>query len=72
MNAENFQSFDGTTLALHRMGEGRPVVLLHGLFSNADMNWIRFGLTGRIAGQGYEVLNVFARVAKDRAAPRSR
>ncbi len=56
MNTENFQSFDGTMLALHRMGEGRPVVLLHGLFSNADMNWIRFGHAQRIAEQGYEVL----------------
>ncbi len=25
------------------LGEGRPVVLLHGLFSDAEMNWIKFG-----------------------------
>ena len=69
MNAENFQSFDGTTLALHRMGEGRPVVLLHGLFSNADMNWIRFGHAQRIAEQGYEVLMLDFRVHGQSEAP---
>ena len=36
-------SFDGTELAVHRLGSGRPVMLLHGLFSSAEMNWIRFG-----------------------------
>ena len=28
---------------LARVGEGRPVILLHGLFSDAPMNWINFG-----------------------------
>jgi pimeloyl-ACP methyl ester carboxylesterase len=69
MNTENFQSFDGTTLALHRMGKGRPVVLLHGLFSNADMNWIRFGHAQRIVDQGYEVLMLDFRVHGQSEAP---
>lgn len=69
MSTENFQSFDGTTLALHRMGEGRPVVLLHGLFSNADMNWIRFGHAQRIVDQGYEVLMLDFRVHGQSEAP---
>ena len=34
---------DGVELAWHEMGEGRPVVLLHGLFSDAQINWIKFG-----------------------------
>ena len=42
-HTDHFASFDGTQLALHRKGEGRPLVLLHGLFSSAQMNWIRFG-----------------------------
>ena len=37
---ELVQSFDGTTLAVHRLGSGRPLVLLHGLFSSAEMNSI--------------------------------
>jgi pimeloyl-ACP methyl ester carboxylesterase len=38
------------------MGEGRPVILLHGLFSDANMNWIRFGHAGRIAAKGFRVI----------------
>ena len=34
---------DGVELAWHELGEGRPVILLHGLFSDAQMNWIKFG-----------------------------
>ena len=39
---------DGVRLAYHEQGEGRPVVLLHGLFSDATMNWIKFGQAARI------------------------
>jgi pimeloyl-ACP methyl ester carboxylesterase len=35
-------SFDGTELAVHRTGEGKPILLLHGLFSDAHTNWIKF------------------------------
>jgi pimeloyl-ACP methyl ester carboxylesterase len=31
---------DGVELAYHEVGAGRPAVLLHGLFSDAVMNWI--------------------------------
>ena len=34
---------DGVELAWRETGEGRPVVLVHGLFSDAEMNWIKFG-----------------------------
>jgi pimeloyl-ACP methyl ester carboxylesterase len=47
---------DGVDLAFHEMGEGRPVVLLHGLFSDANMNWIRFGHAARIASDGFRVI----------------
>ena len=33
----------GTSIAVHRLGRGGPVVLLHGLASSADTNWIRYG-----------------------------
>lgn len=49
-----FTGYSGTRLALHRMGEGRPVVLLHGLFSSAEVNWIKFGTAARIAAAGFE------------------
>src|SRR5437763_9283781 len=47
---------DGIDLAFHEMGRGRPVVLLHGLFSDANMNWIRFGHAARIAAAGFRVI----------------
>jgi len=47
---------DGVPLAYHEVGEGRPVLLLHGLFSDAVMNWIRFGHAERIAARGFRVI----------------
>ena len=41
---------------LSRAGQGRPVVLLHGLFSDAQMNWIKFGHAERIAASGFRVI----------------
>jgi pimeloyl-ACP methyl ester carboxylesterase len=47
---------DGVRLAYHELGDGRPVVLLHGLFSDAVMNWIKFGHAARIAREGFRVI----------------
>jgi pimeloyl-ACP methyl ester carboxylesterase len=47
---------DGVELAYHELGEGRPVILLHGLFSSAEMNWIRFGHAEKIAAVGLRVI----------------
>jgi pimeloyl-ACP methyl ester carboxylesterase len=47
---------DGVKLAWHELGEGRPVILLHGLFSDAQMNWIKFGHAERIASEGFRVI----------------
>ena len=66
---DTFTGFDGAELALHRLGSGRPVVLLHGLFSDARMNWIKFGHAAAIAGQGYEVLMPDLRAHGRSAAP---
>jgi pimeloyl-ACP methyl ester carboxylesterase len=52
----HWKASDGVELAYHELGEGRAVVLLHGLFSDANMNWIRFGHAGRIAAQGFRVI----------------
>lgn len=56
MNGEFFPGFDGTRLALHRMGSGRPLVMLHGLFSNAEMNWVKWGHAQLLADAGFECL----------------
>lgn len=47
---------DGVELAWREVGEGRPVILLHGLFSDAQMNWIKFGHAPRIAAEGLRVI----------------
>ncbi len=69
MKTEHFASFDGTQLALHRAGSGTPFVLLHGLFSSAQMNWIKWGHAEAIAANGYEVLMLDFRVHGDSEAP---
>src|ERR1044072_5393430 len=47
---------DGVKLAYHELGQGRPVILLHGLFSDAIVNWIKFGHAARIAAEGFRVI----------------
>jgi len=47
---------DGVELAWRETGEGRAVILLHGLFSDAGMNWIKFGHADRIAREGFRVI----------------
>ena len=47
---------DGVELAYHELGSGRPVVLLHGLFSDAETNWIKFGTAARVAARGFRVI----------------
>ena len=51
-----FAASDGVELAWHELGQGRAVVLLHGLFSDANMNWIKFGHAERIASAGFRVI----------------
>ncbi|PLK24260.1 alpha/beta fold hydrolase [Novosphingobium sp. TH158] len=63
------EGIGGTRLAIHRMGEGRPLVLLHGLFSSAEVNWIKFGHADRIAEAGFEVIMPDLRAHGASAAP---
>jgi pimeloyl-ACP methyl ester carboxylesterase len=65
-----FTASDGVDLAWHELGEGRAVVLLHGLFSSADMNWIRFGHAAEIASRGFRVIMPDLRAHGESAAPR--
>lgn len=67
--SEHFASFDGTRLAYHTMGAGRPVVLLHGLFSSAHMNWIKWGHDERLAAAGFRAVMLDFRVHGESDAP---
>ena len=49
-------SFDGAEIAWREMGEGRAVVLLHGLFSDAQTNWIRYGHANALVNRGLRVI----------------
>ncbi len=51
-----FASFDGVEIAWQEIGEGRPLVLIHGLYSNAWTNWIRYGHAARLADAGHRVI----------------
>ena len=56
VRSERVASFDGTEIAVHRLGAGRPVLMLHGLFSSAEMNWLRFGHAQKLADAGFEAI----------------
>ena len=53
---QQWTASDRIELAYHELGAGRPVILLHGLFSDANMNGIKFGHAARIAGKGFRVI----------------
>ncbi len=53
---ETITAPDATRIAVHRMGEGRPVLLFHGLFSSAEMNWMKFGHAALLAENGFECI----------------
>jgi pimeloyl-ACP methyl ester carboxylesterase len=52
----HFQGRGGVELAYREMGEGRPLVLIHGYFSTATVNWVRYGHAAKIAACGYRVV----------------
>jgi pimeloyl-ACP methyl ester carboxylesterase len=45
-------------MVFHEMGpaDGRPVILIHGLFSNAQTNWIKYGHAAKLAAKGRRVI----------------
>ena len=51
-----FRSWDGVRLAWRELGEGRAAVLMHGFFSDAQTNWIRYGHAAALAAEGFRVI----------------
>ena len=64
-----FEARDGVRLAWRETGEGRPLLLLHGLFSSGEVNWIKFGTAARVADEGYRVIMPDLRVHGSSEAP---
>lgn len=56
VTTHRFASFDGVEIAWAEMGEGRPAVLIHGYFSDAQTNWIKYGHAAKVAALGRRVI----------------
>ena len=52
----HFAGRDGARLAYREIGDGDPLVLVHGYFSTATVNWIRYGHAALLARAGYRVV----------------
>ena len=51
-----FTAPDGARLVWHELGQGRPVLLLHGFMSSAEGNWFGPGIAARLAHAGFRVI----------------
>ncbi len=43
-------------IAWSEKGEGHPLILIHGYFSDAQTNWIKYGHTAQLAEAGFRVI----------------
>jgi pimeloyl-ACP methyl ester carboxylesterase len=68
---DTVEGWGGARLAVHRLGAGRPVLLLHGLFSSAHVNWIKFGHAARLAEAGFEAIIPDLRAHGESEAPQT-
>ena len=62
----HFRGRDGVKLAYRELGEGRPLIMIHGYLGNA---MIMVGIAGKLAGQGYRVILPDLRGHGDSARP---
>ena len=53
---QEFEGRDGARLAYRELGEGRPVVLIHGFVSTGYVNWIKYGHASLLAAAGHRVV----------------
>ena len=51
-----FTATDGVRIAVHEMGQGQPLILIHGYISEANTNWIKYGHAALLADAGYRVI----------------
>lgn len=69
MQTVRLRGFDGADIAVTELGSGRPIILLHGLFSSGELNWRRYGAAAEIAAAGYRVIMPDFRAHGQSAAP---
>lgn len=56
MKSNSFFAADGVEITWRETGDGRPLILIHGYFSEAATNWIKFGHADLLAKAGYRVI----------------
>lgn len=56
IKTQEIKGLGGLPIAVHIMGEGRDLVLIHGYFSNARTNWIKYGHAQKLADAGFRVI----------------
>src|SRR5579871_5430685 len=69
VETHRFAGWGGADLAWHGVGEGRPVILLHGFLTNAWRNWFTTGIGDHLAGGGFRVIAPDCRGHGASAAP---
>ncbi|MCL8250845.1 alpha/beta hydrolase [Aeromicrobium fastidiosum] len=53
---EHYAGRDGLQLAYRQVGDGRPVLLLHGFFTTGAVAWLRSGHAARLVARGHRVI----------------
>ena len=69
LRMNTFSSFDGTTIVFDDLGEGPPVVMLHGFAADAHANWHQPKVVEAVVATGRRVITPDARGTGDRANP---
>ena len=68
-----YEGAGGACMVWHELGPrddgARPVILIHGLFSNAFVNWVRYGHAAKLAAKGRRVILPDLRAHGDSAKP---
>ncbi len=67
---KRFSSFDGVEIAYDVLGEGDPVVMMHGFASDSRTNWLRPGVARAVIESGRQAVLVDARGHGESAKPR--
>jgi pimeloyl-ACP methyl ester carboxylesterase len=57
----SFEASDGVRIHYQELGEGTPVVLIHGYTANSEWKWFKPGIAAALAGQGYRVVAIDVR-----------
>ncbi len=56
LKSQSFTAADGTAISWHELGHGRPLVLIHGYFSDCATNWIRYSHAQSLAEADFRVI----------------